>query len=175
MQSHLVVSVVGDAGAALAEALTRAVQEAGCQVAESRMVVLGSEFSALLLVTGHWNAIAKLETALARLQQSQDLTVQTRRTKPRGGVDNLVPYAIEVIAPQSPGMLHDITEFFARRGISIEDVHSSCYPAPHTGAPMSSLHMTVAIPASTAIAAVRGDFMDFCDDLNLDAVMAPVK
>ena len=40
---------------------------------------------------------------------------------------------------------------------------------------MFALHMTIGIPADTAIASVRGDFMDFCDDLNLDAMMAPVK
>jgi glycine cleavage system transcriptional repressor len=40
---------------------------------------------------------------------------------------------------------------------------------------MFSLHMTVGIPAELAIAAIRGEFMDFCDDLNLDAMLAPVK
>ena len=37
------------------------------------------------------------------------------------------------------------------------------------------LHMTVGIPADSAIAAVRGEFMDFCDELNLDAMLTPVR
>ena len=74
-----------------------------------------------------------------------------------------------------PGIVCDITEFFFRRNINIEDVYSSTYPAPHTGASMFTLHMTVGIPSDTAIATLRGEFMDFCDDRNLDAMLAPVK
>ena len=40
---------------------------------------------------------------------------------------------------------------------------------------MFSLHMTVAVPGDHSIAALRGEFMDFCDALNLDAMLAPVK
>ena len=87
----------------------------------------------------------------------------------------MIPYAVEVVALDQPGIVHDVANFFSRRDINVEDLYTSRYPAPHTGAPMFSLHMTVGIPADSAIAAVRGEFMDFCDDLNLDAMMAPVK
>jgi len=40
---------------------------------------------------------------------------------------------------------------------------------------MFALHMTVGIPADSPIASVRAEFLDFCDDLNLDAMMAAVK
>ena len=68
-----------------------------------------------------------------------------------------------------------MTDFFARREINVEDLISVSYTAPHTGASMFSLHMTVGIPADSAIAAVRGEFMDFCDELNLDAMLTPVR
>ena len=47
--------------------------------------------------------------------------------------------------------------------------------AQQTGAPMVSLHMSLAIPASTHIATLREDFMILCDELNLDAVLEPIK
>ncbi|MBS0312523.1 MAG: glycine cleavage system protein R, partial [Proteobacteria bacterium] len=49
------------------------------------------------------------------------------------------------------------------------------YPAPHTGAPMFAVHMTLGIPADTHIATLRGDFLDYCDDQNLDATFEPVR
>jgi glycine cleavage system transcriptional repressor len=52
---------------------------------------------------------------------------------------------------------------------------TSSYAAAHTGTPMFSVHLTVDIPASQQISALRDEFMDFCDQLNLDAVMEPVK
>ncbi|NCF29492.1 MAG: glycine cleavage system protein R, partial [Gammaproteobacteria bacterium] len=80
-----------------------------------------------------------------------------------------------VVSIDHPGIVYEVANFFSRRGINVEDLYTSCYPAPHTGASMFALHMTIGIPADAAIASVRGDFMDFCDDLNLDAMMAPVK
>jgi glycine cleavage system transcriptional repressor len=40
---------------------------------------------------------------------------------------------------------------------------------------MFSLHMTISVPTNLYIAGLRGEFMDFCDHLNLDAIMEPVK
>jgi glycine cleavage system transcriptional repressor len=52
---------------------------------------------------------------------------------------------------------------------------TNTYAAAHTGTPMFAVHMTVGIPASTHIATLREEFMDYCDGLNLDAVLEPLK
>jgi glycine cleavage system transcriptional repressor len=128
-----------------------------------------------MLVTGNWNAVAKFENLIPRIEESLGLRVQAKRTHERKDAAKVIPYAVEVVSIDRPGIVSDVANFFARRGINIEDVYTSTYPAPHTGTPMFSLHMTVGIPGDMSIASVRGDFMDFCDDLNLDAVLAPVK
>jgi glycine cleavage system transcriptional repressor len=40
---------------------------------------------------------------------------------------------------------------------------------------MFSVQITVNIPGNLQISALRDEFMDFCDHLNLDAIMEPVK
>jgi glycine cleavage system transcriptional repressor len=35
--------------------------------------------------------------------------------------------------------------------------------------------MTLDVPADTHIATLREDFLEFCDHLNLDAVIEPIK
>ncbi len=52
---------------------------------------------------------------------------------------------------------------------------TNTYKAVNTGASMFSMHMTVNIPADISIASIRGDFIEFCDQLNLDAIMEPLK
>jgi len=175
METHLVISAIGKDHPGIVDQLSRAVLDCGCHIGDSRMAVLGGEFALIMAVSGNWNAVAKLESALPRLAEKLDLRVQSKRTEPRRGTDKLIPYAVEVVAFDHPGIVQEVANFFARRDINIEDVYTSRYPAPQTGAPMFSLHMTVGIPADTSIAAVRGEFMDFCDDLNLDAMLAPVK
>lgn len=139
------------------------------------MAVLGAEFSMIALISGNWNAVAKIENVLPRLAEKLELTIQSKRTEPRRDVGNLIPYGVEVVSLEHAGIVHDVAKFFADRDINIEDLYTSTYPAPHTGTRMFSLHMTVGIPADTAIANLRGEFMDFCDELNLDAMLAPVK
>ena len=175
MDSHLVISAVGQDRPGIVESLSQTILDCGCHVGDSRMAVLGGEFALVMLLSGHWNAIAKLESALPRLEEKLNLAIQARRTQTRQGTEKLIPYAVEVVAIDQPSIVHDVSSFFARRGINIEDLYTCRYPAPQTGAAMFTLHLTVGIPSDLAIASVRGEFMDFCDELNLDAMLAPVK
>jgi glycine cleavage system transcriptional repressor len=175
METHLVITAMGTDRPGLIGEFSKVVADCGCSIGDSRMAVLGSEFAMVVLLSGNWNAVAKVEQNLRRLEDSLGLTIQSKRTEPRTGTEKVIPYAIEVVALDQPGIVHDVANFFSRRDINVEDLYTSRYPAPHTGAPMFTLHMTVGISGDSAIAAVRGEFMDFCDDLNLDAMMAPVK
>ena len=175
MESHLVVSALGKDKQGLVEKLSQSIQECGCNIHDSRMAVMGEEFAMVLMISGNWNAIAKFETALPRLEERLELSVQLKRTDLRAPANDVIPYGVEVVALDHPGIVHDIANFFSQREINIEDLFTSTYQASHTGATMFSLHMTVGIPADIAIAAIRGEFMDFCDDRNLDAMLAPVK
>jgi len=40
---------------------------------------------------------------------------------------------------------------------------------------MFSVSMTVGVPADMHIPTLRGDFLDYCDGLNLDAIFEPVR
>lgn len=175
IESQLVVSALGADRPTLVRGLAAAFRDCGCSIKDSRMAVLGSEFAMVLLLAGQWNAIAKAESMLPKLESEFEIGLQSRRTGPRPDSAGLIPYTVEVIALDQPGIVHDVTDFFARREINVEDLISVSYTAPHTGASMFSLHMTVGIPADSAIAAVRGEFMDFCDELNLDAMLTPVR
>jgi glycine cleavage system transcriptional repressor len=175
MDTHLIISAIGLNRPGLIDELSRAILDCGCNIGDSRMAVLGNDLAIMMALSGHWNAIAKLENLLPKLEESLDVKMISKRSEPRTGTENLIPYGIEVVSIDHPGIVYEVTNFFSRRGINVEDLYTSCYPAPHTGASMFALHMTIGIPADAAIASVRGDFMDFCDDLNLDAMMAPVK
>jgi glycine cleavage system transcriptional repressor len=175
METLMVLTAVGPDRPGLVDEISHQIAESGCQVGDSRMSVLGGEFAIIMLITGNWNAVAKFENLLPRMQDSLGLSIQTKRTHERKDTAKVIPYAVEVISIDRPGIVSDVANFFARRSINIEDVYTSTYPAPHTRTEMFSLHMTVGIPGDMSIASVRGEFMDFCDDLNLDAVLAPVK
>ena len=153
---------------------TRALKESGGRITECRMSTLGSEFCALILVAGSWDAIAKIEDLLPRLEERLSLSVRARRTEPAQMANNLMPYAVDVVSISNTGIVYEIVKFFAANRISIHDLLTNTYNAANTGTLMISLHLTINVPAGISIAALRGDFMDFCDQQNLEIGRAHV-
>ncbi|HET8701868.1 MAG TPA: glycine cleavage system protein R [Nitrococcus sp.] len=171
----LVISAVGEDRPGIVNELSRVIAENGCNIEDSRMTVLGGEFAIILLAEGRWNKLAKLEAALPNLGRKLGLTVNSKRTTPARREGNLLPYSVEVVAIDHPGIVHQLASFFSSREISIRDMATTSYAAAHTGTPMFSVQITLDVPAAIHIARLREEFMDFCDQLNLDAVIEPVK
>ncbi|MBS0440147.1 MAG: glycine cleavage system protein R [Proteobacteria bacterium] len=174
-ENYLLINAFAPAARSPLTAIAKRVSDAGCNIAETRVSALGTEIGVLVLAQGAWDAIAKLETALARLERDEETRLMHFRTGPKPAQTNLLPYMIEVVAADKPGILFQIAEFFQEHGISVEQLQSMRYRAMQTGADMFSAQITVGIPANTHIAALRDDFLEFCDGQNLDAIMDPVK
>lgn len=174
-KTYLVISALGEDHPGIVNQLSKVILDQGCNIEDSRMTVLGGEFAAMLLVEGKWNTLAKIENALPELERQLGMTIICKRTGERATGRNLLPYAIDVVAMDHPGIVNNLAGFFSERDINIEDLSTSTYAAAHTGTPMFAVHMTVGIPADLHIAALREDFMDYCDALNLDAVLEPLK
>jgi glycine cleavage system transcriptional repressor len=170
-----VTSALGADHPGVVNVLSRAILEHGCNIEDSRMTVLGGEFAAMLLVEGKWNTLAKIENSLPELERQLGMRIMSKRTGERAAGRNLLPYAVDVVSMDHPGIVNNLAGFFADRTINIEDMATSTYSAAHTGTPMFSVHMTVGIPSDMHIAGLREEFMDYCDGLNLDAVLEPLK
>ncbi|RLA00055.1 MAG: glycine cleavage system protein R, partial [Gammaproteobacteria bacterium] len=167
----LVVSALGKDRPGIVDQLSKAVLESGGNIVDSRMTVLGGDFAILLLVEGRWDALSKLENGIPSLQKKLDLSIALKRTEPRSPATENMPYMVEVVAMDHTGIVHGLASFFSARNINIEDLATSCYQAPHTGTTMFALHMAVGIPAAMHISTLREEFMEYCDSLNLDAVL----
>ena len=155
--------------------LSRRISECGCNVLEARLSTLGQDVVISCLAVGSWDAIAKLEASAPRLEREESIKVSVSRTGPKEQQSNLLPYVVEVVSADKPGVLFQLAEFFATRGITVEQLSSSRYRAMQTGTEMFSAQITIGIPAKTHIATLRDDFLEFCDALNLDAIMDPMK
>jgi len=166
---YLVISALGKDRPGIVNSLSKAALDCGCNITNSRMAVLGGEFALMLLIHGAPSAVVEMERRLPALERELQLTITAKPTAPRVPEQRWLPYHVEVVAIDNPGIVHAITEFFSARKINIEELETKTYPAPVTAATLFSLHMTVAVPSGTAISMLRESFVDFCDGLNLDA------
>lgn len=174
-RNYLVLSALGDDRPGIIDKLTKAILDAECNIQDTRMTVLGGKFAILMKIDGNWDRLARLEDQLPELQKPLGLTIISERTHPVQNTAALLPYGVDVVALDQPGIVHNLASFFADRAINIEDMVTSSYAAAHTGTPMFAVRITLGIPADVHIASLREEFMDFCDSMNIDAVLEPVK
>jgi glycine cleavage system transcriptional repressor len=173
--NYLVITASGADKVGIVDHLSGRIADSGCNIEESRMAVLGGHFAFIMLVSGAWHALSKLEGQMATLGEQLGLSITHERTRKRERAEPAIPYNVEVVTMVHPGIVHSLAAFFSRNGINIEELQTSTYPAPHTGTPMFSVVMTVGVQAKVHIPTLRGDFLDYCDDLNLDATFEPVR
>ncbi|KIQ98267.1 Glycine cleavage system transcriptional antiactivator GcvR [Lysobacter sp. A03] len=155
--------------------VSRRITESGCNLVDARLSTVGRDVSVTALAMGSWDAIAKLEAMLTRLEREDSIKLIWYRTGEKEAQSDLLPYIVEVVAADKPGITFQLADFFDRQGISIESLHCTRYRAMQTGADMFSAQITIGVPASMHIAALRDDFLEFCDHLNLDAILDPMK
>jgi glycine cleavage system transcriptional repressor len=175
MSQLIVISAVGTDRTGVVQDLTKVILACGGNIEESRMTTLGSEFAMLLLVSGNWHTLSRLEQGLDKLSEKGDLAVAIRQTDAKPVEEDRMPYAVDVIALDQQGIVFNLANFFASRDIEIADVATRSYAAAHTGAPMFAVQMSVNVPSSIHVSQLREEFLDLCDRLNLDAIIEPVK
>ena len=175
MKQHLAISAIGGDRIGLIHDLSKIIADCGGSISESRMTALGAEFAVLMLVTGNWHAVARIETELKKLAEAAGITLLVRRTEQRAAREDMVPYSVDVVCLDQAGIVSALSGFFAARGIDIAELTTRSYAAAHTGAPMFGLYMVVNVPSSIHLGAMREEFLDLCAQLNLDAILEPVK
>ncbi|MDF1780270.1 MAG: glycine cleavage system protein R [Alcanivoracaceae bacterium] len=173
MTALIVISALGSDRPGIVESLTGEILAHNGNILDSRMTVLGGEFAVLMLVSGDEPTLSKLEQDRDTLETRLNLSITIKRTSLPGSRPKALPYRVEVVSLDHPGIVHEIANFFSTRAINIDDLSTGTYAAPHTGTPMFSLHMTLSVPAEESVGKLRDAFIDFCEQRNLDASMTP--
>jgi glycine cleavage system transcriptional repressor len=175
MTQHIVLSAAGSDRTGIVNDISQVILDCGGNIEESRMTALGAEFAMLMLISGNWHTLNKLQGALDALSKESALDISIRKTGARGARQDCMPYGLDVVCLDEPGVVFNIAHFFAARDIEIADMATRRYAAAHTGAPMFSVQMTINVPSTTAISQLRDEFHDLCEQLNLDSILEPVK
>ena len=73
-----------------------------------------------------------------------------------------------------PGIVQSLARYLSSHDINIIDMETDSYPAAHTGTAMFAVSMTVDIPAELSIDELRNEFMELCEEQNLDLQFTPL-
>ena len=175
MSQLIVISALGLDRTGIVQDLTKIILSCDGNIEESRMTTLGTEFAMLLLVSGNWATLNKLEKGLKKLEKDKNLTISLHKTNAKNKSKGGMPYTVDIISLDQQGIVFNLAEFFSRLDIEITDVSTRIYSAAYTGSSMFAVQMTINIPESIQISRLREEFLEICDRLNLDAILEPIK
>ncbi len=174
-QQSLVLSVLGENRPAVLHGITRYIRDSGCNVIETRTSTMGNQITIMCHAEGGWDNLARFESGMAKLAEQLEIKLSVTRTDMSVFSQEMIPYAIDAVCLDQPGVLHDMVAFCADRGIAIAEMSARNYTATNTGVQMFTMQLAVNVPARTHIASLREEFMEFCDRMNIDAILEPIK
>lgn len=172
--NQLVISAIGSDRPGIVNELSQLIVQNNGNIDDSRMTVLGGEFAIILLISATNQELDSIEQLLKQQASNLELSIITKQTSEqllseKKLNEKKIPYIVEVLAMDNPGIVYKLADFFSSREINIQSLQTDRYPAPHTGTQMFAIEMVIAVPQSIIINDLREEFLDLCDDMNLDA------
>jgi len=172
---QLAITVLGSHQSHFMAEILPAIRDCKCHILDIKSSSIGQTTAAYLLIQGNWNQIAKVESTLDLIQKRLEIKVQTLRTEPKEKIKECLPYSVETISLDHENIVESIATFLMDRDIEIEEVTGSSYQAPYLQSSVFSSKFIVLVPASVSLLILREEFMDLCDQLNIDAILEPIK
>lgn len=170
---QLIISAITEDRNAFLEELLSIIHKHACLIEASRATMMGSELASIILVSGHWNGIAKLESSLTNLTEKGLITF--KRTQAFLHDNEILPYLVQLVAFNQPTVIYEIIHFFIQQNIYIDDFQTTTYAASFTGTTMLSFTLRIGIPASAILSDFREQFALLCDELNIDGTLDPER
>ena len=176
-RKYLVLSAVGPDRVGLVEEVAHFVFERGGNIEDSRMALLGGEFSLLVLISGSAQIVAMIASDNGALEKKTGLTVQCRPTIAPGERRSArtLPYELTASSLDHPGILFHLSKLLHSKNINIESVETRSLNAPVSGSPIFQVEIKMAIPADVSIGLLRDELAALAAKGNLDLDLRTVK
>ena len=175
MQNYLVINTFVENSNENIRKFSKLAKLCRCSVIDCNFKVIEQSLSIVMLFSGTWDAIAKMEDMLDKLEKEDNIVIQRKRTEIGKLQENCIPYAIDIVGPDQENLTFNIINFLLDGDLFIKRVSSSVFESSQTGIKMFTLHMIAHIPLNSSISTIRNEFTEFCDQFNLDAIMEPLK
>lgn len=167
MTQHLVITAVGTDRPGIGNKIIHLVSDFGCNIIDSRVAVLGDEFTLVMLVSGSTSQVAHVEHSLPQLGQEQDLITIVKRTSRHQ--DKTPRFTLEghVQAIDKVGLTEHITQFFADKEIGLTSLSARTLAKENTESDQDQFQvsLTATLPAEYNLMQLQEEFNSLCHSL----------
>ncbi len=169
---YIVLSAMGEDRIGLVEELTERIGRCNCNIEDSRMALLGDEFSIIMLLAGERDQLDALKGIADELETDLKLSVRLRDTRPPVHQKGQ-SYLLETVSPDSRGLVHQLTSVLKKFDVNIEDFVTEVTPAPWTGTPMFHMRGTIVVPPAADMRELREALFRLEGEKELDIFLKP--
>lgn len=163
MTHFLVVTAMGTDRAGIVSKVAAHISETGCNIVDSRLAILGNEFTFIMLLSGDWNAITRLESTLPMRSQELELISVMKRTTRHQPTHYACMANAALLVADRPGILAECTSFFSALGCDIHALRSRTLERENR--PLLQASFQLQMPDEIDDAQFRTRFAQFCTKL----------
>jgi glycine cleavage system regulatory protein len=161
------LTVIGPDRPGLVEALSHAIASHQGSWLESRMARLAGQFAGILRVGVPEEYVEALTQALQSLGP-EGLQVGVARSQPEPPASDVRELRLEIIGSDRPGIVHEISEALADRGINVDELRTEITSAPMSGELLFLANADLLVPADLDLELLRKDLEALAHELMVD-------
>ncbi len=171
MSVHLVLTVIARDQPGVVEALSQAVSDHGANWLGSRMARLAGEFAGIVEVSVPDAEASELALALRGLE-SEGLRIQIEQSSAdepaAAGTRTL---HLELVGNDRPGIVREVAQALARRGVNVDELSTGCESAPMSGEVLFRASARLEVPADVTLESLADELEKIASDLMVDLTL----
>ena len=180
MKRWFALSAIGRDRPGIVADLAELIYECDCNLEDSSMTILGTEFAVLLLLTGEGEGIEqKLSATCKRVEWEKRLTVffrpLDRAPVPFGATRHTRTFELQAAGVDKAGIVARVARCLANSNINITQMATQSRPEPGSGTPIYQMHIRMDVPEAVDEHALRSDLERVAASLHVDITLQPTS
>lgn len=165
MNTHLIVTLIGDDRPGLVDSLARTVAAHGGNWLESNMSQLAGKFAGILRVSvGEEQA----DALVADLRALEGIRVIVERGTPAPQSESTRLLHLSLVGNDRPGIVREVFQALAEQQINVEALETECSSAAMSADLLFRAQAALRVPPGTDVDALRDALERIADDLIVD-------
>ncbi|WP_419905766.1 glycine cleavage system protein R [Kiloniella sp.] len=170
MANSIILTVTGKDRPGLVDDISSMVTEQSGNWLESRVTKLSGHFAGIIRVSVPSKNQEKLESDLKTLETSDFHLAIERQTKAEAEVP-VRELSLEIVGPDHPGIIQDISHALAEKKIGINEMLTDCNDGAMSSERIFSAEINISIPMAVSVDTLRDELEELADQLMVDISM----
>jgi len=168
----IIINAFGPDKLGLVSKISKMVLSFNGNIENSKMILLESDFTILMLINIDKKNIKTLERELKNIS---DLEISFKETNPKENNIKYINYSFSITVADNEGIIYLYSNLFKKNQINIENMETEINNAPISGFPMFTMKSLLNIPADLNITNFKKDLKDIAQENNIEYKLECLK